>query len=49
MENNKKKPYASPELIVHGDVENLTKGTAAGNFTDAAFPAHTPKSKLTFS
>jgi len=46
---SEKKSYSMPELTVHGDVEKLTQGGQIGNFTDAAFPAHTPKGKLTFS
>jgi hypothetical protein len=44
-----KKSYIKPNLIVHGNVENLTKGNAEGNFTDAVFPTKTPKDDLTFS
>jgi hypothetical protein len=29
-----KKPYTSPELIVHGAVEKLTEGTNRGNQND---------------
>jgi len=52
MEQNKateKKSYASPRIIVLGDIEAITLGTADGDFTDAAFPVDTPFSRLTFS
>lgn len=44
-----KKSYTKPNLILFGDVKSLTKGSADGDFTDAAFPVKTPKSELTFS
>ncbi len=44
-----KKVYTTPKLVVHGDIETVTKGSASGAFTDAAFPARTPTSELTFS
>ncbi len=46
---NMKKSYESPRLVVHGDVEKVTQGTANGNFTDKQFPVDTPKPQLTFS
>lgn len=45
----KKMAYMKPELHVYGNVADLTLGNADGDFTDAAFPAGTPFSKLTFS
>jgi hypothetical protein len=44
-----KKPYATPRLIVLGDIEAVTLGTSDGDFTDAAFPQNTPRRLLTFS
>ncbi len=44
-----KKVYTAPKLIVHGDIETVTKGSGSGLYTDAAFPARTPISELTFS
>jgi hypothetical protein len=44
-----KKPYETPILRQHGKVEALTKGGADGAFTDAFFPANTPKGEITFS
>lgn len=44
-----KMPYQTPVMREHGKVEALTKGSAAGDFTDALFPADTPKGDLTFS
>ena len=41
--------YSAPKLKVLGTVEKITHGTQNGNFTDATFPAHTPKGQLTFS
>ena len=44
-----KLPYTSPKLVVHGNVEDITEGSGAGLYTDAAFPARTPIGDLTFS
>ena len=44
-----KKNYTKPELIVHGDVEVLTKGGTNGDNLDATFPSGTPRGELTFS
>ena len=44
-----KKAYTTPELTVHGNVEEITLGNAHGNFLDANFPVSTPFSHLTFS
>ena len=41
--------YEAPKVEDYGDLEDLTAGTKSGAFTDAAFPAHTPFNKLTFS
>lgn len=51
MERNtdEKKPYVSPQLTVHGDVEVITLGTQNGNNLDRAFPNNTPRGDLTFS
>jgi hypothetical protein len=43
-----KKPYTSPKLTVFGDVEVITKGGTTGDFLDAAFPAGTPRGRLTY-
>jgi hypothetical protein len=42
-------PYEQPKVEDYGELKDLTAGTRNGNFTDAAFPPHTPKNKLTFS
>ena len=47
--NNAKKQFVAPMLIEYGKFEELTKGNADGNFTDAEFPDDTPKNQLTFS
>jgi hypothetical protein len=41
--------YESPRIEDHGDLTELTAGSHEGEFTDAAFPVHTPKKLLTFS
>jgi hypothetical protein len=41
--------YEAPRIKDHGDLAELTAGNQQGEFTDANFPAHTPKSNLTFS
>jgi hypothetical protein len=46
---NIKKMYNAPSLVVHGNLETLTQGSADGNSLDAAFPTGTPKAQLTFS
>lgn len=33
-EDRAKKPYVTPELVVHGAVEKLTEKTGPGNNTD---------------
>jgi hypothetical protein len=45
----KRKSYSKPDLFVYGDVARLTLGNADGDYTDAAFPAGTPKASITFS
>lgn len=32
-----KKPYATPKLTVHGNVEKITGNTAPGSLADATF------------
>jgi hypothetical protein len=41
--------YETPQVKDYGTLVELTAGQQTGNFTDADFPAHTPKSDLTFS
>ena len=41
--------YEAPAVEVVGSLRDLTLGTSDGESTDAAFPAKTPKSQLTFS
>ena len=41
--------YEAPKVEDYGDLKDLTAGNKSGAFTDAAFPPHTPKNKLTFS
>lgn len=41
--------YEAPRIEDHGDLAQLTAGTKEGEFTDKAFPVHTPKKDLTFS
>lgn len=41
--------YEAPEVVTLGSFEDLTQGTSSGAFTDAFFPAHTPRGDLTFS
>lgn len=41
--------YEAPRIEDHGDLAELTAGTKEGEFTDKAFPVHTPKKDLTFS
>jgi hypothetical protein len=41
--------YEAPRIEDHGDLTELTSGTSTGEFTDKAFPVHTPKKDLTFS
>lgn len=49
MEHIESVEYESPEVVDYGDLVELTAGTADGEFTDAAFPANTSRSDLTFS
>ncbi len=44
-----KKAYSSPLLTVHGSVEEITRGSALGDFLDQDFPDGTPGDDLTFS
>jgi hypothetical protein len=48
MENHTNE-YETPQIEDHGDLAELTAGSASGESTDAAFPVHTPKKDLTFS
>jgi hypothetical protein len=41
--------YEAPKVVDYGDLVELTAGGNTGQFTDADFPAHTPKDDLTFS
>jgi hypothetical protein len=41
--------YETPKIEDHGDLAELTAGSAEGESTDASFPVHTPKKDLTFS
>jgi hypothetical protein len=41
--------YEVPQVKDYGTLVELTAGQANGDFTDKDFPAHTPKSDLTFS
>lgn len=41
--------YESPRVVDYGDLVELTAGDQTGDCTDAAFPAGTNKSDLTFS
>lgn len=44
-----KKSYETPQLIVYGNVEAITKGNATGDRLDQTFEAGTAASELTFS
>jgi hypothetical protein len=41
--------YEAPHVTDYGTLVELTAGQVDGDFTDAAFPEHTPKQDLTFS
>jgi hypothetical protein len=41
--------YEAPVVEDHGDLAELTAGSHDGEYTDKAFPIHTPKKELTFS
>jgi hypothetical protein len=41
--------YETPRIEDHGDLAELTAGNSTGEYTDKAFPVHTPKKDLTFS
>lgn len=43
-----KKPYLSPQLIVHGDVSKITQGNSTGWYLDANFTIGTHINSLTF-
>lgn len=44
-----KKLYSSPRLIIHGNVEDVTRGNAKGSHLDRTFVEGTPGEDLTFS
>ena len=44
-----KKRYEAPRLRVHGDIREVTAGSATGAYLDADFAAGTKFSDLTFS
>jgi hypothetical protein len=41
--------YETPMIEDHGDLAELTAGSAEGESTDKTFVVHTPKKDLTFS
>jgi hypothetical protein len=41
--------YVKPEIVDHGSLSELTAALGTGTALDAAFPAGTPKTALTFS
>lgn len=41
--------YEAPQVKDYGTLVQLTAAQTDGNFTDADFPAGTPKGDLTFS
>ena len=41
--------YEAPQINVVGTLADLTQGQSTGASLDAAVPAHTPFSQLTFS
>jgi hypothetical protein len=41
--------YEPPQVTDYGSLAELTAGGPAGEFTDADFPADTPRGDLTFS
>jgi hypothetical protein len=41
--------YVKPEIVDHGSLSELTAALGTGTHLDAAFPAGTPKTALTFS
>jgi hypothetical protein len=41
--------YEAPRIEDHGNLAELTAGSHEGEFTDKAFPVHTPKNQITFS
>jgi hypothetical protein len=47
--DEKKLAYEQPEILSMGSFETITAGASDGYALDAAFPAGTPKSDLTFS
>ena len=44
-----RKPYKKSKLILHGDIESLTRGMNGGSKLDATFPVGTLKDDLTFT
>lgn len=49
MEHVETVEYESPDVVDYGDLVELTAAQSDGGFTDAMFPADTPRSELTFS
>jgi hypothetical protein len=41
--------YEAPKVVDIGDLVQVTAGSLTGNFTDKAFPIHTPFKDITFS
>jgi hypothetical protein len=41
--------YEAPKVVDLGDLVQVTAGSLTGNFTDKAFPIHTPFKDITFS
>ena len=49
MEHEQTVEYEAPKVVDYGDLVELTAGTQNGDYTDAIFPAKTPRGDLTFS
>lgn len=49
MHDGQKIPYEKPTVEDLGGLLELTAHNQDGNFTDASFPAGTPRGSLTFS
>jgi hypothetical protein len=49
LDGGQKRAYEAPQLVVEGNIRELTLGNKTGTQLDASFPIHTPFKNLTFS
>ena len=49
VKSSEKKPYHTPKLTVHGDVDKITQAHGTGSHLDMSFEQGTSAGEITFS